>query len=393
MAASFRRRIVNAALGALLLTGTVTGLTLTAGTAAAAPCSGTITGNGSSPLPLPDTGSLGSLGSGSLDAGALRPGSGPSQGPQRPLIPFRGAATSTVGWLTGPLSPNRTFSRFGVSGTDLGIAWDNGRGQTLLAFGDTFGDCRASGQQWRHNILFRTDDDDPGDGIRIPDARPGDANSGSVVAADAPRYARELIGSLGISDLEMTTIPTAAISVRLPDGRDRQYLNYMSVRSWGSAGHWLTNFSAVAYSDDNGQSWTVDPATVLINSPVSVALPAPLALPAGIRPLDANNGKFQQNAYFRGAGDDPYLYQLGTPNGRFGAAFLARFAPLSIRDLDAYQYWAGSERGWVDDIGAISDDGSAIVVPAPVTEASVSWSPYLGKYLALLTHLWVASAR
>ncbi|HXS23019.1 MAG TPA: DUF4185 domain-containing protein, partial [Gemmatimonadales bacterium] len=49
------------------------------------------------------------------------------------------AATSIVGWVTGPDSPAKTIERFGVTGTDLGIMWDNGGGQVLVAFGDTYG--------------------------------------------------------------------------------------------------------------------------------------------------------------------------------------------------------------------------------------------------------------
>ncbi|NED61273.1 DUF4185 domain-containing protein, partial [Streptomyces sp. SID10244] len=111
------------------------------------------------------------------------------------------------------------------------------------------------------------------------------------------------------------------------------------------------------------------------------------ALPGNLAPVEYNNGKFQQGAYVRGRPDSTdenrYIYQFGTPNGRFGAAFLARFAPEDILTLDRYQYWAGAARGWVDDIAQIPDDGSAIVVPAPVTELSVAWSPYLKKYVML----------
>src|SRR3546814_20562666 len=47
--------------------------------------------------------------------------------------------TSLVGWVTGPESPNDTVNRFAITGTDLGIMWDNGRGEVLMAFGDTYG--------------------------------------------------------------------------------------------------------------------------------------------------------------------------------------------------------------------------------------------------------------
>ncbi|MBD0861248.1 DUF4185 domain-containing protein [Gordonia sp. zg691] len=353
--------------GAIAFSGTAVALTAGAGVAHAAPCGNT--GSGSSFLGFGSSGSSGSSGSTNV----------PNLGPQAPLVPYIGSISRTVGWVTGPLSANRTYSRFGISGTDLGVAWDNGRGQTLMAFGDTFGNCNAPGQQWRHNVLLRTDDDNLANGLTVPDGVAGDVTSGSVIASGQPDYAQELIPSLGISNVEVTTIPTAAISLPYGDGF-RQYINYMSVRSWGTAGNWVTNYSAVAHSDDNGQTWITDQDTILVNAPIS------LSLPGNLRPVEYNNGKFQQNAYVRGRPGTPeadYVYQYGTPNGRFGAAFLARFKPEDILKLDNYEYWAGKGPGWVDDIKAIPDDGSAIVARNPVSELSVAWSPYLEKYIML----------
>src|SRR5262249_16683502 len=100
------------------------------------------------------------------NAGQLRPHVAPVQ-PQ-PAQPAPGAAppppaniagapTSVVDWVTGPNGPNKTLERFGISGTDLGVAWDNGdpgNRQVLMAFGDTFGYCKVHGQQWRYNTMF-----------------------------------------------------------------------------------------------------------------------------------------------------------------------------------------------------------------------------------------------
>ncbi|KAF0970645.1 DUF4185 domain-containing protein [Gordonia sp. YY1] len=357
---------VRLALAGAFAIGT-TAIVLTAGTgiAEAAPCGNS--GNGSSFLGFGSSGSLGS-GSGS---------NVPNPGPQRPLIPYVGSISRSVGWVTGPYSKNDTYDRFGIGGTDLGIAWDNGRGQTLMAFGDTFGNCNAPRQEWRHNVLLRSNDNDLADGLKVPNGVAGDINSGTVIG-DRPNFAQELIPSLGISNIEVTTIPTAAISLPRGDGF-RQYINYMSVRSWGSPGNWVTNYSGIAYSDNNGQTWTSDPDTILINAPID------LALPGNLRAVDVNNGKFQQNAYMRGRpGSDEadYVYQFGTPNGRFGAAFLARFKPEDILDLGKYEYWSGERIGWVDSISDIHDT-EGVVARQPVSELSVSWSPYLKKYVML----------
>ena len=69
--------------------------------------------------------------------------------------------TSVVGWVTGPDSPNKTAANFAVTGTDLGIMWDNGdpaNSQVPMAFGDTKRFCQIPGEQWRCNVLMRSSD-------------------------------------------------------------------------------------------------------------------------------------------------------------------------------------------------------------------------------------------
>ncbi|MGZ8176511.1 DUF4185 domain-containing protein [Williamsia sp. SKLECPSW1] len=276
-------------------------------------------------------------------------------------LPDLGAGpTQTVRWITGPRSPNHTDSRFGITGTDLGIAWDNGSGQTLMAFGDTFGECNAPTQQWRHNVVLRTNDTDPSNGVDIPAGVPGDVRSGASVSAASPRFAQGALPAVGVSGVEITTIPTAAIAI---DGV--QYMNVMSVRQWGAPGRWVTNYSIIASSRDNGQTWSTDPRTIRLNTPVSVP---------GVEQIDDSNGKYQVNAYLRGR--DGYVYQYGTPNGRFGAAFLCRFLPQDILDLTKYTYWDG--KGWSPDTTK-----SEKVLTEPVGEMSVAWNDRLQRYVML----------
>lgn len=321
------------------------------------------------------SGSLGgSLGSGSLGSGSLGGSSGsgdsanePGVGPQGALPTWRNATSRVVSWVTGPKSPNNTLQRLSISGTDLGVAWDNGSGQTLMAFGDTFGWCNVQGQQWRHNVLMRTADTNLADGLTVPDAVPGDQHSGAVVQAGSPTFAREMIGSFGVAGVEVTTIPTAGISIG-----GKQYVNYMSVRKWGPAGVWDTNFSGIAVSGDNGQTWQPQLSTLRLNTGITLRTPDPLP---DLRAIDT---KFQQAAYVAGHGADAdWIYQFGTPNGRYGGCFLTRFKPGDILDLDRYEYWTGS--GWTTDINA----SLSAVVPAPVGEISVAYSETLRKYVML----------
>lgn len=292
----------------------------------------------------------GSFGSGSAGAGSSGSGANgvnpiPWLNGRDGRLPSLHGRTTAVAHLTGPLSSNDTVRRFGVLGTDLGIMWDNGKGQVLTAFGDTFGltidpFCGFVGD-WRSNVLLRSGDRNLSDGMSFDNA-----------ALDRPGHAKEIIPSQKIVGVETTVIPTSGTAVG-----DTQYINFMSVRSWGAPGQWVTNFAGIAYSTDNGEKWTVDPTTVRPN------------LPGGF-------DNFQMASYLQ---HDGWLYQFGTPPGRSGDARLARVRPDAVRNTAAYEYWDG--RGWVP-----TDPGvAASVIPGPVSELSVQWNEHLGAFISLYT--------
>ncbi|KRC61807.1 carbohydrate-binding protein [Agromyces sp. Root81] len=245
-----------------------------------------------------------------------------------------------VSKMTGPKSLSATDTRWAVTGTDLGIMWDNGSGEILTAFGDTFGDWNGpggGGGDWRSNVLLRSSDADLADGMTFDSA-----------VEDAPGHAGEIIPSLKINGQEMTTIPTAGIAVG-----DRQYLAFMSVRQWGAPGAWDTNFSRIAYSDDNGETWNSTDGPEWANS------------------ADGRH-PFQMVAFER---HDGFVYMFGTPNGRFGAVHVARVPEASVLDKSAYSYWNGSS--WV-----VGDDTvAAPIVPPNAAELSVQYSEHTGGWL------------
>ena len=149
--------------------------------------------------------------------------------------------------LTGPGAINDTEGRFQLKATDLGILWDNGAGEILSAFGDSYGSGwtgpgGGAGDpatlDWRCNLLLRSKDRDLTDGMTLDSA-----------AEDGPGHAKQFLDCKKIDRDEHTVIPTAGISV----GK-RQYVQYMSVNYWGPAGSWFTNNSGFAYSDDNGET-------------------------------------------------------------------------------------------------------------------------------------------
>ena len=192
------------------------------------------------------------------------PAAAPAQPPPRRAPP---PGTSLVGWVTGPDSPNDTIRRFAITGTDLGIMWDNGdpiNRQVLMAFGDTYGYCSVRGQQWRYNTLFRSQDGALSKTISVPNGVVSNSYSGSPVWA--PGLSKQIINSIKWAPTEKGIVPTAGIAV----GRT-QYVNFMSIKNWDSDGRWTTNFSAIAVSPDNGEHWGVYPGTVRTPAPDSIA--------------------------------------------------------------------------------------------------------------------------
>lgn len=236
-------------------------------------------------------------------------------------------ATASVERLTGEPSPNRT-DRWAVHGTDLGHMYRHD-GRLRMVFGDTFG---SSGSDWRSNTMAVLDDVDPRDGLRI-----------ATMVTDRPGHAKELLGSRKVDGEERTVIPTYGISIR-----GRQYLHYMSVRTWDGPGRWDVRHSGFAYSDDGGRTWTKD-----------------------ARAVWPDGSGFAQVAMVR---RDGWVYLFGIPEGRFGGVRLARVGESSLLDPAAYRYWDG--RGWVDD-----EASATTIVPAPVGELSVGYSAYLNRWV------------
>ncbi|PWD41413.1 carbohydrate-binding protein [Gordonia paraffinivorans] len=246
---------------------------------------------------------------------------------------------SMVARLTGPFAMNDTIGRFNIVGTDLGIMWDNGRGEILTAFGDTQsfnGWSLLYGElfYWRSNVLLRSTDRYLADGMTFTShaGRPGHAKR--LLKPNVKR--------------EVTIIPTAGVAAN-----GKQYMTVMSVKRWDQPGIWTTNWSGLVVSDDNGENWRA------VNA---------------FRPNGGGNTKFQMGAFLK-VGSTVYYY--GTPDGRWGAVYLARVNEKDIENLGKWQYFSYGR--WVP-----NNPGAATpVMSAPTGELSVAWNDYLGKYVSL----------
>lgn len=252
-------------------------------------------------------------------------------------LPQLPGPTQAVYQVTGMASPNRTQDK-NVLGTDLGIMWDDGHGHMLTAYGDTAGlgmpnILAGSMWAWRSNVIFRSP-----------------AGADPAAGINYTSYVDNPLPSPKIPGIEISFIPTAGISV---DGV--QYMSMMSVRNWGPDGHWETNFSTLATSGDDAQTWAQLPATRRGNE----------------------NGfqNFQQNAFVKSGG---YVYKYGTPAGRDNPGFVSRVKKADITNIDAYEYWDGS--GWKP-----KDAAAATPIVDHVGELSVQWNDHLGQYVMLTT--------
>lgn len=282
-----------------------------------------------------------------------------------PAPPPSPPGTSLVGWVTGPDSPNDTINRFAITGTDLGIMWDNGdpaNRQVLMAFGDTYGYCSVRGQQWRYNTLFRSQDGALSNTVAVPNGVLANSYSGSPLLR--PGTSKAILPGVKWASTEKGMIPTAGISVG-----GKQYLNFMSIKSWDGDGRWTTNYSAIAVSPDNGENWGIYPDSVRPAAPDRVAG----------APYVPGSENFQQGAFLRPGPGDPYLYSFGTPPGRGGPAFIARVQPGGVPDLRRYEYWSSAQNSWIPG----NPEAATPVIPGPVSEMSAQFNTYLKQYLVL----------
>jgi hypothetical protein len=219
--------------------------------------------------------------------------------------------------------------------------------------------------------------------VTIPNGEWFNGNMFGGTPLSTPTTARQIIHPDGLP-AGITLIPTAGISLPTPGTQFgvTQYVNFMSVTNWGAPGTWTTNYSAIAYSTDNGENWTVAPTSVRYNDPWS------------------GNANFQQGAFVRPG--DGYVYSYGTPNGRQGAAYVSRVAEKDILDTTKYEYysqgtaggwfgWGATPAGWYKNQPAkasavFGQDTGACGVANPgnqVSEMSVQYNKQLKKYVVL----------
>lgn len=270
----------------------------------------------------------------SVPLGILRVEPAPARRPvELPALWEHLASLSVTQQLTGPGSPNQTFERWNVGGTDLGFTFFH-KDDLYMVFGDTYGRERSD---WRSNTMAKLADvESPASGLAI-----------EHFISDPSGRATEILSSQKVYWVEQTVIPTNGISVD-----PRMILHYMSVRRWVAPGQWRINHAGLAYSDDDGRTWVKG------------------------GPMWGERSNFAQVAFARDESEPELVYLFGIPAGRFGGVRLARVPADAMLNPGAYGYWDGS--GW-----SRSEADAATVVPSPVGELSVAWIGYLERWVMM----------
>ncbi|MFC5464654.1 DUF4185 domain-containing protein [Lederbergia graminis] len=261
----------------------------------------------------------------------------------------------TIARVTGPTlegetipNPNQTHERWGLRATDLGVIWDattdpNDK-KVMIAFGDSWDDgWGGSGgggtyEGWRANVLAISHDTDLSDGL---------AFSSMITEEGRDDYAKEILFSekdiSGTGD--GTVIPNAGVTVG-----DRHYIHYFQLRNWNN---WTINHAGIAYSDDEGQTWTY------------------------------SDVKWETDSNFGFASfikEDGYVYMIGSRTDRKYAAHIARVPEEDMLVKESYEYWNGSD--WVND-----ESASVSIIDAPMSEMSIMYNSYYDKYILMYLNI------
>lgn len=219
-----------------------------------------------------------------------------------------------------------TAKRFGVGGTDLGIPYDRSYfepGASGFVFGDTFtGDSQGSGT-WTGSPVLLFSPDRP-DATTTFTATPGGGQ-----AKQALDYTHKADNGYGF---EVSRIPNDAFV----DPNGRTWLTYTSVRDWDVPDdRYGALYSGLAYSDDDGVTWT-DYAAMWPND--------------GTDGYDGWSPFMMQS--FAGIGnnnDDGYLYVVSKEWGRAhnrGGPILMRVPWERIAARADYEFWGFDGTAW-----------------------------------------------
>jgi hypothetical protein len=287
-----------------------------------------------------------------------------------------------VGCLTGKNAVVDTKRHWKIGGTDLGFPIYHEKSGTMhLMFGDTFLNNVDMTGMWRSNVMAVSRDFNLHDGLSIEDVHKG--TSGEAIAV--------IEGHHAATKGEITKIPTGGIELA-----GTIYLFYMSVKEWGTHGRWTVNYNGVVRSADNGSTWERAHDLTWLCQDVGAPRERALELANQSVSLSEGGGSIRHDGRFAPSfaqifpfdGKDGYIYIYGVPEGRGGGAKLGRVKKQEFTKFDAYEYFQGMEGDQPifvkgrDGLACLQRNPDLNIIAAPCAELSVSYNPYLGKWMA-----------
>lgn len=200
------------------------------------------------------------------------------------------------------LTGTKTSSgQFGVGGTDLGIPVRQPNGKIAYIFGDTFANDTVGGDGWRAPVLLRSEPGDPKGGITFNDAAGG-------------KTAKQILNYVHNNGQYSTWLPSDAITIG-----QRMYLHFIVNKGLGTV-----QWTQIAYSDDNGENWTLSDAK-----------------------WDANDSNGLRQLWTWAQGDDGFVYVMSTSFiKRADPIIMYRVPVASILDPKAYVPWGFANGKW-----------------------------------------------
>lgn len=218
-----------------------------------------------------------------------------------------------------------------ITSADGCTAWLADDGKMMIAFGMNVGNGSAN---VRYNALAISDDLNLEDGLDL-----------TFVEKDG--IPAEI---LSVSEEEFESIPTAGVSIG-----QTQWIHYMDIKDKQFASDlWEVNKCGLAYSQDNGQTWT--------RSDVSWD----------------GAGNFVEVAFLK---DNGYVYMYGSSAGRTSTGEqyvrIARVPETEIGTQASWTYWDGTD--WNSDVSS----AVPIVYSGTLGELSVIKNSATGRYLMI----------
>ena len=259
---------------------------------------------------------------------------------------------SEVCKLTGPDSCNYDdLIAAGIYGTDLGIPVKVGD-EIIMLFGDSFSSAGMRGA-WKSNFITKVTDNTYHDDL-IMETIVNDRG------AALPFYeGRHEGGNETDNSVEVTKIPTGGITIG-----DTVYIFYMSIRFWGDGGYWNVNYNGVVKSSVNDlKNWTEV---------------------TGLTWTEEEAPNFGQIYPFEDPNSD-YIYLYGIPGGRQGGCTLGRTTKENFLNKNEYEYLVGNDK-WekgASGLAKLKGDNAHFVIGPSVSELSVVYNEYLGKYMTV----------